>query len=164
VRLGEGTCIRARKLAGSPPRGREVAILGRRCRGEIVAGDDAIFVCHDGVLLAAVADGFGHGPKAREAATRATATIGAKSAAPLLDLVGACEASLHGTRGCVLGLARLDDGTAKLDYVGVGDVSCYCSAPRRGRRATPTPACWACARNRHACGTTSSTWIVRRWW
>ena len=38
VRLGEGTCVWARKFASPVPKAREVAIFGRPCEGEAVSG------------------------------------------------------------------------------------------------------------------------------
>jgi anti-sigma regulatory factor (Ser/Thr protein kinase) len=74
VRVGEGTCFRARTLVTSPRQRAEVAIYGTACPGERVAGDDAAFVrTPGGVLLIAVADGLGHGPEARRAAAQAVA-------------------------------------------------------------------------------------------
>ncbi|HEX7702527.1 MAG TPA: ATP-binding protein, partial [Kofleriaceae bacterium] len=40
IRLGEGTCIWARKFTGPVPYRSELAILGRPCEGETESGDD----------------------------------------------------------------------------------------------------------------------------
>ena len=63
---------RSQKIRGSTARS-----LLRNCNhgqtlsGEIISGDDGGFVQSESQLLAAVADGLGHGPEAREASNRA---------------------------------------------------------------------------------------------
>jgi anti-sigma regulatory factor (Ser/Thr protein kinase) len=135
VRLGDGTCIWVRKLAARAPRRREVAIFGRRCAGESMSGDDGAFVRSGEALLVAAVDGLGHGPDARRAAALATATIRSEHARALAEIVGACDQATQGTRGCVLGVARIDDAAGRLGFVGVGDVCCRTFAPRHERRA-----------------------------
>src|SRR5215472_9847632 len=76
VRLGEGTCVWARKFAAPPPhRRRQIGVYGRSCPEEITSGDDALFVRRDDALLVAIADGLGHGTPAREASETAMEVI-----------------------------------------------------------------------------------------
>src|SRR5258708_1214396 len=75
VRLGQGTCLRARKFPQRVSRRREVAILSRPCEGERVDGDDAIALRTRRGLRLALADGLGHGPEARIAAARAIEVV-----------------------------------------------------------------------------------------
>jgi anti-sigma regulatory factor (Ser/Thr protein kinase) len=124
LRSNEGTCIRARKFArplASPYF--ETALFGKACEGESISGDDAV-VCRtkDG-FVAALADGLGHGPLAREAAARAMAVVEANSALTLPAFFQQVDVSLAGTRGVALGLARFDAATKTIEYGGAGDVS-----------------------------------------
>lgn len=75
VRLGEGTCIWARKFAGQVAYRSEVAILGRPCEGERESGDDAAFLRQADALTIGVIDGLGHGILAREVAAPACSVL-----------------------------------------------------------------------------------------
>src|SRR6185295_18454260 len=75
VRIGEGTCVFARKLVEPPPHKSEVAIFGRPHVGERISGDDAAFVRDGSSLLIAVADGLGHGSEARAASGAAVSFV-----------------------------------------------------------------------------------------
>jgi len=52
-----------------------VAIAGVPYPGEAISGDDAICLETDSGFLAALCDGLGHGPEAREASKRAVDAI-----------------------------------------------------------------------------------------
>lgn len=122
VRLGEGTCARARAFAAPVPRS-EVAILGRALAGEPVSGDDALARYTPDHLLVAVADGLGHGPEARAGAAAALdALAAADPTAPLPALIARCADAVRGTRGAVMSVARLDLATRAVEHAGVGDV------------------------------------------
>ncbi len=123
VRRGEGTCIWVRKFAAPPVLRSELAILGRPCEGEPVAGDHAVFRRDDDVLLAGVIDGLGHGPAAREASDRAVAALAGAAARDPLALIGACDRALEGTRGAVLAIARLELAAGQLSHAGAGNVA-----------------------------------------
>ncbi len=122
IRLGEGTCIRARKFASPLPRG-EVAVFGRPCSGETVSGDDAVFIRQDGLLVVGLADGLGHGPLARAASARAVREIRQHpELAPPLLFAG-CDDALAQTRGAVMTLVRIDPN--ELEHTGVGNVGAH---------------------------------------
>ena len=123
LRLGQGTCIRARRFMGPTPRRREVAIFGRACKGEAASGDDAVFVRRGGELLVGLADGLGHGPEARIAATLATETLRAHAALAPEAILDRAARSLPRTRGAVMSVARLDEVSGHLAFAGVGNVS-----------------------------------------
>lgn len=139
VRLGEGTCIRARRFTGEVRRRREVGILGRPFEGRPPSGDDAIFLRDDGDLLLALADGLGHGPAARDASAAAIEILAAwPSRDPLRQLDDAHEA-LVGTRGAVMTLVRIDETAASLTHVGVGNVGAQVAGPAQGSRRFAGP-------------------------
>jgi anti-sigma regulatory factor (Ser/Thr protein kinase) len=123
VRLGEGTCIRARAFAEPLPRRREVGVLGRALATEPVSGDHAGFVRVDDVLLLAVADGIGHGPLAHDASGEALAAFRDHAASSPTEILDACDRALAGTRGAVMAVARIDERTGALEHAGVGNVT-----------------------------------------
>lgn len=140
VRLGAGTAIWARKFASPVARRREVGILGRPYPGETVSGDDSWFARGDeGSLLLAVADGLGHGPLAALASGPAMTTVKQRWSEPLLDIFAAVDRELHGTRGAVMQLLRLDEGTSQLSTVGVGDTRSYVVDVREARPLPSVP-------------------------
>jgi anti-sigma regulatory factor (Ser/Thr protein kinase) len=148
VRLGEGTCIRSRKFGAQVARRREVAILGRPCKGERVSGDQAGFERTEGGLLLFVADGLGHGPEAREAADRALVSARRSSGIGSVDLLQATDTALARSRGAVMAVANLDEARTTVDFAAVGNVMTQVVRFRQTRMFTgssfvlgmPTPA------------------------
>jgi anti-sigma regulatory factor (Ser/Thr protein kinase) len=122
VRLGQGSCVRARKFV-APVQRREVTILARPCEGELVAGDDAAAIWDGDALVLVVADGLGHGPLARDAALRGIATAIAEAAQPPEEILARCHAAVAGTRGAVQSVVRLAGG--KLSHAGIGNVATH---------------------------------------
>ena len=120
VRLGEGTCVWARKFVAPVAHARRVAIMGRPIEDEPRSGDDATFVrFDDGALLVALADGLGHGAEAADAARAAIACVLAHPNAGLEALLEECHVALAKTRGAVMALARLaPDGALDVSMVG----------------------------------------------
>ncbi len=129
IRVGEGTCIRARKLE-QPPRFRsEVGIYARPCPGERTSGDDALFVRDGGCLALVVADGLGHGTKARTGAARAAA-LASVSRAPDETLQEA-ERALQETRGATVAVMRHQPQAGTLEHAGIGDVAARVECGRK---------------------------------
>ena len=122
VRLGEGSCVWARKFAGPVPYARRVALVGRPIDGERCSGDDGAFVrTGDGSIVLALADGLGHGIEACEAARAAIACVLAHPEREIASLLDECHAALQKTRGAVMAIARVAPGGA-LDASIVGNV------------------------------------------
>lgn len=90
--------------------------------GETESGD-----CHwahavaDGMLFAAI-DGLGHGGDAAYAARIAVAALERHADQSLVTLVKQCHESLLNTRGAALSVAHIDTRTARLTWIGVGNV------------------------------------------
>jgi len=122
VRLGLGTCVRARKFAAAAARRREVAILGRSCAGETVSGDDATFERRGDLLVLALADGLGHGPEALVPARRAIELVHAAPEVAPSTLLREAHEALRGSRGAVMAVARIDEAAASLVNAAVGNV------------------------------------------
>jgi anti-sigma regulatory factor (Ser/Thr protein kinase) len=123
IRIGEGTCVWARKFAGPVRRRREVGIFGRPHPSERVSGDQAWFKRSPDALLLTVADGLGHGPDARIAADRAMAGVRQRSSLPVGDILEGCDSDLSGTRGAVMACLHTDELTGRVDLASVGNVT-----------------------------------------
>jgi anti-sigma regulatory factor (Ser/Thr protein kinase)/serine/threonine protein phosphatase PrpC len=126
IRSNEGTCVWARKFA-RPLESLccEIAILGRPCQGESISGDDAVFFRTKTRFVAGLADGLGHGPLARQASSRAMATIETNLALTLPELFQKVDQSLSDTRSVALGLAQFDGVDTTLECGAAGDTSSH---------------------------------------
>ena len=139
VRIGEGTCIWARKFAGPVPRRRRVGIFGRPYPGEDESGDDGAFVRTEDDLIVGVVDGLGHGGPAREASRVAVDTVRQSSHLEIDRILEECHAALHDTRGAVMAVARVDDTGQSLRAAVVGDVSLLVDGPGTHRHVLSRP-------------------------
>lgn len=102
---------------------------GAVCRpkqGQHVSGD--IYVVREQdehTLLAAVIDGLGGGEEAARAARIAEQVISEHVAWPLQEIMRRSHSALHGTRGAVISLLRLDADACHAAYVGVGNIGAH---------------------------------------
>jgi anti-sigma regulatory factor (Ser/Thr protein kinase) len=122
TRLGQGTCVLARKFAAPVTRRREVAILARPCKGETVIGDDAGFVRRGHELVLGLADGLGHGPEAERAASLAIDELVLHADRAPEEILAFADAALLKSRGAVMSVVRVDEGAEHLAFAGVGNV------------------------------------------
>ncbi len=134
IRLGEGTCIWARKFAGPVSYRSEVGILGRPCGGERESGDDAAFIRSGDALTIGVVDGLGHGLLARDVAAPAVALLRDRRELDPAALISAVDTALLGTRGAVMAVARIDRTLRQVEHAGVGDVRTHMYRPRQCQR------------------------------
>jgi anti-sigma regulatory factor (Ser/Thr protein kinase) len=143
VRVGEGTCVRARAFAAEVPRRREIGVVGRALAYEPCCGDHAAFARTDDALVLAVVDGVGHGPAAREAADLAVGVFHAHAAEAPVDVLAACDAALLSTRGAVMGVARIHEppgAPGQIDHAAVGNIMTRIERYRSARILGGTPA------------------------
>ena len=138
IRLGEGTCIWARKFAGVVPYRSELAIMGRPCEGETESGDDAAFVRHDDGLTIGVVDGLGHGILARDVAAPTAALLRSRAELDPAALLHAVDDSLQHTRGAVMAIARIDVRHRQIEHAAIGDVRTCTYQPHGSRRFLST--------------------------
>ena len=91
--------------------------------GEEVNGD-AWVITHlsETVTVAAVIDGLGHGKEANVASQLAKERIISKPDLPVDSLINDVHIALRGTRGAVVGIVRIDTGTNKLFFSGIGNI------------------------------------------
>jgi anti-sigma regulatory factor (Ser/Thr protein kinase) len=122
-RREEGLCIVARKFGDSgSPEPFQTAVVGEPYPGELISGDDAVCLRSENGFLAAVCDGLGHGPEAREASSRAVDSIVRNRHLDLREIVLQVNSEISGSRGCALSIARFDSRTATLQCLSAGDV------------------------------------------
>ena len=138
-RMFEGACIVARKFEAAAASCCETAIMGRPYPGEVISGDDAVFFQSDSTFVAAVSDGLGHGPEAREASNRAIESLLQRREMELGDLVTALNTDLAATRGCVMSIIRFDKMRRTMESVCAGDVHAHLYHSREAHFFTPTP-------------------------
>lgn len=122
VRLGEGTCVWARRFARPVSRRREVAVLSRPIVGEPRSGDDATFFRRDDLLTIALADGLGHGAAAREASSVAIDVV-RQPFADHHELFVRTHDALARTRGAVMTVVEIDESEKVLVQTAVGNVA-----------------------------------------
>ena len=139
TRLAEGLCVVARKFEAGTPEPFETAVAGEPYPGEIISGDDAICLRSEAGFLAAVCDGLGHGPEAREASKEAVESIARHRDLDLREIVIAVNSEIAGSRGCALSIARFDKQTSTLQCVSAGDVRSHLYHFRDAHFFTSTP-------------------------
>lgn len=85
-------------------------------------GDGVFWIQDEGLILAAVIDGVGHGRTASEVTQTVIRVIKASSNDPLDHLVEIVHSKVGGSIGCQMGLIRIDKRTGILRYVIVGNI------------------------------------------
>ena len=139
TRLAEGVCVVARKFEAGTPEPFETAVAGEPYPGELISGDDAICLRSETGFLAAVCDGLGHGPEAREASRKAVEAIARLRDLDLREIVLAVNSEISGSRGCALSIARFEEQRAMLQCVSAGDVRSQLYHVRDAHFFTSTP-------------------------
>jgi phosphoserine phosphatase RsbX len=104
IRAASGTCVRP--LAGESVSG-DACLVERWSRGVVVL----------------VSDGLGHGPAAAEASRVLLAHVRAAIEMPLEQIFAGAHRALMKTRGAVATIARIDEGAAKVELAGIGNVT-----------------------------------------
>jgi anti-sigma regulatory factor (Ser/Thr protein kinase)/serine/threonine protein phosphatase PrpC len=123
TRGSEGVAVVARKFESKPAASSyEFAIAGKPYPGEVISGDDATCIQSNSGFLAAVCDGLGHGPEAREASNRVVDLVRQNAHRGLDDILIEVNGGLAETRGCVLGLVRFVQQQRLLQCVLAGDL------------------------------------------
>jgi anti-sigma regulatory factor (Ser/Thr protein kinase)/serine/threonine protein phosphatase PrpC len=139
TRRAEGLCVVARKFEGGTPEPFETAVAGEPYPGELISGDDAVCLRSESGFLAAVCDGLGHGPEAREASKRAVESIARNRDLDLREIVLTVHSEISGSRGCALSIARFHKQTATLQCLSAGDVRSHLYYIRDTHFFTSTP-------------------------
>lgn len=134
VRLGEGVCVRARKLVPGAPRHPQIGIFGRPFQGEAKSGDHAHVRRSEDALFLGVCDGLGHGRDARDAADVAIGAFDAHAHRGPAGALEACHDALASTRGAVMAVARLDIPRRGVEVASVGNIVSEVVGPRASSR------------------------------
>jgi anti-sigma regulatory factor (Ser/Thr protein kinase) len=125
-RIAEGLCVVARKFETRPAAlCCEIAIMGKPFPGEIISGDDGSFFQSETQLLAAVSDGLGHGPEAREASNRAIDVTLKKRHLGPDEIITTLNQELTGTRGCAMSVVRFSKQDRAIECASAGDVHAH---------------------------------------
>jgi hypothetical protein len=139
-RLGEGACVIARKFEARPRSlCCEVAIMGRPYPGEAISGDDAVFFQSESEFFAAMPDGLGHGPEAREASSRAVEVVAKNRGLDLHQQVSTLNQELGDTRGCAMSIVRFNKENRVLQSACFGDVYSHLYSLREAHFFASTP-------------------------
>lgn len=139
TRLNEGTRIIARVLPSTAANHPSVAVVGRPFPGEPRSGDDAAWVRTDDRLVLILADGLGHGPEARHAASLACRCCVEHAALEPHEALATCDATLKGTRGSAVAVAALDLRTDEVTVAIVGNIRAGLYGASGGKRFPYTP-------------------------
>lgn len=97
-------------------------IAERPLPGYLDSGDKYLVAPFPGGVLAAVADGLGHGEEASAASSTAIATLAAHPGAPVAALMQRCHEALRPTRGAVITLASFHACSSTMTWLAVGNV------------------------------------------
>jgi phosphoserine phosphatase RsbX len=100
-------------------------IAQRPCEGETVCGDAYTTDRLDGGALVSVVDGLGHGPKASEAAAAFTDALNEDRSLSVQLMMEEAHRRLSGTRGAAAAILRLDAGTRRVSFTGVGNIEMH---------------------------------------
>lgn len=86
-----------------------------------VNGDAHLVKEWEGQTLLAVMDGLGHGEEASAASKRAREYVAENFADDVDQIVEDLHVHLHGTRGAVVGLLKIDGAKRRITYCGIGN-------------------------------------------
>ena len=100
---------------------------------ETDCGDTGVIQEFNGQCFLALVDVLGHGSEAHDVALSAQKYLEQNYRQELIDVMEGLHTSLRGTRGAVAALCRLDTGTGKLIYVGIGNITVRVLGPRNYR-------------------------------
>ena len=139
-RISEGLCVTARKFeAKAEGLCCEVAIMGKPFPGEAISGDDAAYFQSESGFLAAVSDGLGHGPEARQASNRSIEVLSHNRDLPLEQILIELNTQLERTRGCAMNIVRFNKTERIVESVSVGDVHSHLYKLREAHFFAATP-------------------------
>lgn len=97
-------------------------IASRPASGMRVSGDAYLIKEWNGQTLLAVVDGLGHGEEASITSRKAREYVLENRTREVEQIISGLHIHLHGTRGVVAGLARIDRVGRRLLFCGVGNI------------------------------------------
>ncbi|TVQ92209.1 MAG: hypothetical protein EA397_07570 [Deltaproteobacteria bacterium] len=135
----EGVRIRARILPEHTRAGPSVVLFGRPHPEESLSGDDAAIVRTETHLTLILADGLGHGPEARKAATIACRCCTQHADLRPDQALRECDLSLRGSRGSAVAVVSVNLQTDAVSASIAGNVRVGLYGPDGGQRVPYTP-------------------------
>jgi serine/threonine protein phosphatase PrpC len=104
----------------------EWGAANRPKHGQSVSGDTyAVVYPPDGSVIVTVIDGLGGGEEAARAARLAEQVVRDHNNWTLQEQITTMHTALHGTRGAVIGMLRLEPNHNRASYVGVGNIGAH---------------------------------------
>lgn len=100
----------------------ELGVVGVAASGEDACGDEWAVLSGEDQHFVVVVDGLGHGPFAAEAARGAVAAFRDSVSREPGEIVAAISGAIRGTRGAAVAIARLDPGSGRVCFAGVGNI------------------------------------------
>lgn len=107
----------------APETGAEVAGLTRPYPGETVCGDAFAHRLVPEARLVMLADGLGHGALAARASTAAVRSFLASRETAPRPLLEEMHRALRDTRGAAVAVVRIETGSGRVTYAGVGNIT-----------------------------------------
>lgn len=111
----------------------QTSVFSRPKPGFKSNGDGYFIKRYEDSAVVAVVDGIGHGDKANEASRIALKVIEDKFRDELDQIVTTIHRKLHGSRGCVMGIVRMNK-EGKIEYLGVGNIRTQIYTTERYKR------------------------------
>jgi anti-sigma regulatory factor (Ser/Thr protein kinase) len=99
-----------------------LGVASRPALDQKVNGDDYLVKEWNGQTLLAVIDGLGHGEDAAAASAKARQYVLENHTRDVEQIVSGLHTHLHGTRGAVAGLVRIDRAAHRLLFCGIGNI------------------------------------------
>ncbi|WP_240377443.1 SpoIIE family protein phosphatase [Bacillus piscicola] len=103
----------------------EVATFQQRKKGNACCGDAYRIIETDRYFLCALADGLGSGDGAHRSAEKAMQAVEEYQKEEVDAILKACNQALHGERGVVITVLKVDLAKRELVYGNVGNISTY---------------------------------------
>ncbi len=111
----------------------QTSVFSRPKPGFKSNGDAYFIKRYEDSAVVAVVDGIGHGDKANEASKIALQVIENQYRDELEQVVLTIHRRLHGSRGCVIGIVRMNK-EGKIEYLGVGNIRTQIYTTERYKR------------------------------
>ncbi|RMD94823.1 MAG: stage II sporulation protein E [Calditrichaeota bacterium] len=127
-RVGEGTVVLSRVWQAttrlrSSQSSYQMGVISVAMPGQTACGDGWRTAFTRGVLTILMVDGLGHGPEAARAAKTAMRAFERQENHEITEMLQAIHEECHGTRGAAVAIVRIIPAEARLEFLGVGNIS-----------------------------------------
>ncbi|WP_163971707.1 SpoIIE family protein phosphatase [Oceanobacillus halotolerans] len=100
----------------------EVAIFQQAKKGNHQCGDSYFYTETENEFICALADGLGSGDYAKESSRSVIDTIQQNAQAPVEQIIKCSNKNLHGKRGAVLGILKIDFSKKEFTFSSIGNI------------------------------------------